>query len=56
MVAERIQELHDDVGLENMLVFSWLPGITREQSRASLELFAEQVMPRFTQTPSAVEG
>jgi alkanesulfonate monooxygenase SsuD/methylene tetrahydromethanopterin reductase-like flavin-dependent oxidoreductase (luciferase family) len=55
-VSETIQELRDDVGLENVLVYNWLPGITREQSMASLELFAEQVMPRFVETPSAVEG
>jgi alkanesulfonate monooxygenase SsuD/methylene tetrahydromethanopterin reductase-like flavin-dependent oxidoreductase (luciferase family) len=54
MVAESIEEVRDSVGLENLLVYSWLPGITREQSMASLELFAEEVMPRFAETSTTV--
>jgi alkanesulfonate monooxygenase SsuD/methylene tetrahydromethanopterin reductase-like flavin-dependent oxidoreductase (luciferase family) len=52
MVAEQIEELRDVAGLENILLFMWLPGVTAEQSRASLELFAEQVMPRFAEVPA----
>jgi alkanesulfonate monooxygenase SsuD/methylene tetrahydromethanopterin reductase-like flavin-dependent oxidoreductase (luciferase family) len=48
MVADQIAELRDTVGLEHMLMYNWLPGLTADQTKASLELFAEQVMPRFS--------
>jgi alkanesulfonate monooxygenase SsuD/methylene tetrahydromethanopterin reductase-like flavin-dependent oxidoreductase (luciferase family) len=46
-VGDQLAELQESVGLEHMLMYNWLPGLTAAQTRASLELFAEQVIPRF---------
>jgi alkanesulfonate monooxygenase SsuD/methylene tetrahydromethanopterin reductase-like flavin-dependent oxidoreductase (luciferase family) len=52
MVGDQIAELQESVGLEHMLMYNWLPGLTGDQTRASLELFAEQVIPRFAGAPA----
>lgn len=52
MVSTQIEELQEQVGLENLLIFSWLPTLTQEQTMSSLKLFAEEVMPRFAERPA----
>jgi alkanesulfonate monooxygenase SsuD/methylene tetrahydromethanopterin reductase-like flavin-dependent oxidoreductase (luciferase family) len=52
MVAEQIEQLRENVGLENLLIYSWLPHLTPEQTMSSLKLFADEVMPRFTGRPA----
>jgi alkanesulfonate monooxygenase SsuD/methylene tetrahydromethanopterin reductase-like flavin-dependent oxidoreductase (luciferase family) len=55
-VAEQLARVRDTAGLEHLLMFNWLPGVSAEQSSASLELFAEQVMPQFSADPEPVAG
>jgi alkanesulfonate monooxygenase SsuD/methylene tetrahydromethanopterin reductase-like flavin-dependent oxidoreductase (luciferase family) len=50
-VSEQLARVRDAVGLEHLILFSWLPGIAAEHTHASLELFAEQVRPRFSGDP-----
>ncbi len=50
-VAEQLARVRDATGLEHLLVFNWLPGISAEHSLASAELLAEQVMPHFSAEP-----
>ncbi|MEA2376211.1 MAG: hypothetical protein QOD13_118 [Thermoleophilaceae bacterium] len=55
-VSGQIAELRDGVGLENMLAYMWLPGLTAEQTMRSLQLFSEEVMPRFSATAAQAQG
>jgi alkanesulfonate monooxygenase SsuD/methylene tetrahydromethanopterin reductase-like flavin-dependent oxidoreductase (luciferase family) len=51
-VARQIDELHDELGLEIVLVWHWLPGLTHEEIMRSLELFVNEVMPRLSSVPA----
>ncbi len=46
-VGEQIAAIRDDIGLQRMLVFTWLPGMQHEEATASLRLFGEKVVPKF---------
>lgn len=46
-VAEKIQELKDEVGLEHLMLWTTHPGLPHKHAMRSMELFSEQVMPRF---------
>ncbi len=52
-VAEKIEELREELGLEHMLLWTTHPGLPHEKAMRSLELFSEQVMPRFAGVPVA---
>lgn len=48
-VAEKIEELREEIGLEHMLLWTTHPGLPHAKAMRSLELFSERVMPRFTE-------
>ncbi|MCX4722779.1 LLM class flavin-dependent oxidoreductase [Streptomyces sp. NBC_01306] len=47
-VAEKISELQDEINLEHLMLWTTHPGLPHKHAMRSLELFSEQVMPRFT--------
>jgi len=47
-VTAHIKKYDETLGLERLLLFTWLPGLTRDQIQASLALFGSEVMPHFT--------
>ena len=49
-VAEKIEELREEIGLEHMLLWTTHPGLPHEKAMRSLELFSERVMPQFAET------
>lgn len=46
-VAEKIHEMQDQLNLQNLLIWSNFPGVEHEAVMASLEMFTDEVMPRF---------
>jgi alkanesulfonate monooxygenase SsuD/methylene tetrahydromethanopterin reductase-like flavin-dependent oxidoreductase (luciferase family) len=46
-VREQIRHLHNEYGVENLVLWSWIPGLTQDQVMRSIQLFAEGVMPHF---------
>lgn len=46
-VSEQIRHLRDEYGVERLVCWMWIPGLTQEQVMSSLKLFADEVMPRF---------
>jgi alkanesulfonate monooxygenase SsuD/methylene tetrahydromethanopterin reductase-like flavin-dependent oxidoreductase (luciferase family) len=46
-VAEKIEELRSELNLEHLLLWTTHPGLPHDRAMRSLELFSEQVMPRF---------
>jgi alkanesulfonate monooxygenase SsuD/methylene tetrahydromethanopterin reductase-like flavin-dependent oxidoreductase (luciferase family) len=46
-VAKGIQELRDQVGLERLVIYSWLPGLGQADILSSLGLFGQEVLPAF---------
>lgn len=46
-VAEKIEELQREVGLEHMMLWTTHPGLPHEKAMNSLRLFTEHVKPRF---------
>ena len=52
-VAEKIEEMREKLSLETLLVWSHFPGVEHEAAMASVELFTEQVMPRFADPEAA---
>jgi alkanesulfonate monooxygenase SsuD/methylene tetrahydromethanopterin reductase-like flavin-dependent oxidoreductase (luciferase family) len=44
-VAERIVNLKQQFGLDEVLIYNWLPGLSHEEIMRSLELITEKVMP-----------
>lgn len=47
MVAEKIQEMRDELNIQHLLVWSNFPGVPHDAVMRSIQLFTEQVMPRF---------
>jgi len=46
-VAEKIQELREEINLEHLLLWTTHPGLPHDRAMRSLELFTEHVMPQF---------
>ena len=46
-VAEKIEELREKLNLQTLLVWSSFPGVPHEAAMRSVQLFTEEVMPRF---------
>ena len=46
-VAEKIEEMQAELGLQNLQVWSNFPGVSHEAAMNSIRLFTEEVMPRF---------
>lgn len=50
-VAEKVAEIHETAGLQNLLCFMGFRALDPAKARRSMELFAAKVMPRFA-TPA----
>jgi alkanesulfonate monooxygenase SsuD/methylene tetrahydromethanopterin reductase-like flavin-dependent oxidoreductase (luciferase family) len=48
-VAEKIHELRDELNLEHLLLWTTHPGLDHRAAMRSLELFASDVMPQFSE-------
>jgi len=46
-VAEKIEEMREKLNLQTLLVWSNFPGVAHEDAMRSVQLFTEEVMPRF---------
>lgn len=46
-VCEQIADLRDTCGLDRILLFMSLPGITHSDTMSSIQLFGEKVLPKF---------
>ena len=46
-VAEKIEELRREVGLEHLMLWTTHPGLSHDKAMRSLELFSEHVKPQF---------
>ena len=46
-VSEQIERYRDELGLEHMVLFHNIPGLTHEMVMKSLSMFSEKVLPRF---------
>lgn len=46
-VSEQIEKYREELGLEHMVLFHNIPGLTHEQVMKSLTMFSEKVLPRF---------
>jgi alkanesulfonate monooxygenase SsuD/methylene tetrahydromethanopterin reductase-like flavin-dependent oxidoreductase (luciferase family) len=46
-VAEKVQELRDELGVEDLMLWTTHPGLEHRKAMRSFELFAEKVMPQF---------
>ncbi|MQB01272.1 MAG: LLM class flavin-dependent oxidoreductase [Actinobacteria bacterium] len=44
---ERIHSMRERIGLENLLILSWLPGLEEADIRRSIEMFGDKVIPAF---------
>ena len=47
-VARQIERLRDEVNCQHLALFLNIPGLSFDQTKNSLRLFATQVAPRFT--------
>jgi alkanesulfonate monooxygenase SsuD/methylene tetrahydromethanopterin reductase-like flavin-dependent oxidoreductase (luciferase family) len=47
-VTEQLKQYEQELGAEHLIMYWALPGVTFEQQTASLELFADKVMPNFS--------
>ena len=48
-VAEQIEHLRDEYSVQRLVTWMWIPGLTQGQVMRSLDLFASEVMPRFSE-------
>ena len=46
-VSEQVEMYREELGLEHMVLFHNIPGLTHEMVMKSLSLFSEKVLPRF---------
>jgi alkanesulfonate monooxygenase SsuD/methylene tetrahydromethanopterin reductase-like flavin-dependent oxidoreductase (luciferase family) len=46
-ISERLTRMRDSVGLERLLVYSWLPELNQSEILSSLELFGQEIVPAF---------
>ena len=50
-VSEQIERYQDELGLDHLVLFHNIPGLTHEKVMKSLSLFSERVLPRFQDGP-----
>jgi alkanesulfonate monooxygenase SsuD/methylene tetrahydromethanopterin reductase-like flavin-dependent oxidoreductase (luciferase family) len=55
-VREGIAELQSDLTLDQLLIYTWIPKIERDDVRRSNELFATEVMPAFARAGAVPSG
>jgi alkanesulfonate monooxygenase SsuD/methylene tetrahydromethanopterin reductase-like flavin-dependent oxidoreductase (luciferase family) len=46
-VREQVRHLRDEYGIDRLVLWSWIPGLTQEQVMRSNRLFASEVLPHF---------
>jgi alkanesulfonate monooxygenase SsuD/methylene tetrahydromethanopterin reductase-like flavin-dependent oxidoreductase (luciferase family) len=51
-VAAQLAHIRDEYGVERIVVWNWIPGLTQDQVMRSLGLFIDEVMPRFPEPAS----
>ena len=51
-VSEQIQMYQEELGLNHLVLFHNIPGLTHEKVMKSLTLFSEKVLPRFQNGPA----
>lgn len=52
----RIQELHDDIGQQQLLCWMRMGGLEHHKVMSSIKLFADEVMPYFKTQPNVAPG
>ena len=52
-VSEQIEMYQEELGLDHLVLFHNIPGLTHEKVMKSLSLFSEKVLPRFQNGPAA---
>jgi alkanesulfonate monooxygenase SsuD/methylene tetrahydromethanopterin reductase-like flavin-dependent oxidoreductase (luciferase family) len=61
-VRQQLEHLYSEYGVDRVVLWSWIPGLTQEQVMRSNKLFVDEVMPHFdnsvhpTVTPLMPEG
>ena len=50
-VSEQIERYQEELGLDHLVLFHNIPGLTHEKVMNSLSLFSEKVLPRFQNGP-----
>ena len=50
-MSEQIERYQDELGLDHLVLFHNIPGLTHEKVMKSLYLFSERVLPRFQDGP-----
>jgi alkanesulfonate monooxygenase SsuD/methylene tetrahydromethanopterin reductase-like flavin-dependent oxidoreductase (luciferase family) len=53
-VAEKIEEVRTEIGQQEIFCWMRIGGLEDKKVRASMKLFAEEVMPRFQGKPDPV--
>lgn len=54
-VVEKIREMQQELNLQTLLVWSHFPGVSHAAAMRSVQLFTEQVIPKFRNSPLQVE-
>lgn len=54
-VAEKIEELRDELGIEAVLINSSWSGVPHELTMRSLKLFADKMIPRLRSQPAGID-
>ena len=52
-VSEQIERYQEELGLDHLVLFHNIPGLTHEKVMKSLSLFSEKVLPRFQNGPAS---
>ena len=55
-VAEKIRWIRDEGGCNYLMNFMWFGGSSHEKAKRNMQLFAEEVMPRFVDDPVPTAG
>jgi alkanesulfonate monooxygenase SsuD/methylene tetrahydromethanopterin reductase-like flavin-dependent oxidoreductase (luciferase family) len=54
-VVEKIKELQTELNLQNLLVWSSIPGIKHEDAMRSVKLFNDEVIPKINLAKTVVK-
>ncbi len=55
VVSERLEQIKE-LGINHIFGSFGFPGLAREKAIRSIEMFASDVMPHFSQAPAGVSG
>ena len=54
-VIEKIKELQSELNLQNLQVWSNMPGVNHEDAMRSVKLFNDEVIPKINSTKTVVK-